>query len=183
MTSIFETVKYWSFDLPNYEEILEFSNRKTESDIDNSLYRWGKNCEIDRIPISAEEFKSILHPSIQLFSDIIGKRFKYSLHDPWINLYKRGYYQELHTHEPADMSCVIFLNTGEDFSKFYFFNRNDISYSKLWRRLVKIEQKHYPEIKDGTIIFFPASSLHGVTKHRNDEIRKTIACNLDLEIL
>ena len=183
MSSIFDTVNYWSFQVPNYGELLEFSSTKTDEDIDNEEFGWGKHCLVDRIPVSGDEFKHLLHPSINLLSKSIGKNFKYTLYNPWINVYKKEFFQELHTHEPHDVSCVLFLNTGENFSNFYFFNRYDITYSPLWKNVLNVKNKYYPKIEDGTIIFFPSNTLHGVTKHNSDIERRTIACNLDLTIV
>ena len=120
MPAIFDTVTYWSFQVPNYEELLDFSNTKTDEDIDNTLFEWGKQCDIDRIPITGVEFQHLLQPSIDLLSDSIGRMFRYTLYDPWMNVYKKGSFQEPHVHEPHDMSCVLFLNTGKNFSDFYF---------------------------------------------------------------
>lgn len=183
MPAIFNTVNYWSFKVPNYEKILEFSNKKTEKEIDNTFFPWSKQCNIGVIPITSTEFQHLLQPSIELFSDSIGRMFHYILHDPWINVYKKGSFQEPHTHEPHDMSCVLFLNTGEDFSNFYFFNRYDISYPLLWKTLLNIDQQHYPKVEDGTIIFFPSTTLHGVTAHNSNIMRRTISCNLELTIM
>ena len=183
MSSVFDTVNYWSFQIPNYEEILEFSSTKTDEDVDNQKFDWGKHCDIDRIPVTGVEFQHLLQPSINLFSESFGKTFKYTLYNPWINVYKRGFFQEVHTHEPHDVSCVLFLNTGKNFSDFYFFNRYDVTYSSLWKSILNVKNKHYPKIEDGTIIFFPGNTLHGVSKHNSDIERRTIACNLDLTIV
>ena len=182
MTSIFSTAHFWSFQVPNYDEILEFVNSKQESDINNEIFPWGRHCEIDRIPITGLEFQNFLQPSIDIFSECIGKVFRYTMYDPWINLYKKGFYQEIHSHDPCDLSCVLFLNTGENFSNFYFFNRYDNRYSRLWEEVLSPNQVFFPEVQDGTIIFFPSATLHGVSKHKSDIIRKTIACNLDLDL-
>ena len=183
MPAIFDTATYWTFQVPNYEELLEFSSTKTDEDIDNKRYQWGTQCDIDRIPIVAREFQHLLQPSLKLFSDSVGRQFRYKLYNPWISVYKRGFFQEIHTHEPADLSFVIFLNTGENFSEFYFFNRYDNSYSPMWKILLNVDkQKHFPKIEDGTIIFFPSDLLHGVTRHNSDTERRTISSNLFLTI-
>ena len=177
---IFPTSYYWIFDIPNFHEIQEYVKLKTK--VDNTNFTWGDICKIDRIPLSLEETKSILLPSIELFANKFRDSQNIKIYDPWINLYKENFFQEVHDHK-NDIACVMFLNDGEEFAKFFFYNRynNSVSY-KLENIFSDMSHNDvwYPDTSAGKVIFFPGTMLHGVSPHKSDIIRKTLSFNIDI---
>mgnify|MGYP005622815763 FL=1 len=102
------------------------------------------------------------------------------MYDPWLNLYKRGYYQEIHDHAGLDISSVFFANDGIDFGKFFFVDRHSCNFSEEYEDLISYTNHHQPTVKKGDIIFFSSHLLHGVSSHENDDIRKTLSVNFKL---
>jgi len=167
---------YIKFEIPNYNELLKFCEQKTE--VNNKKFTWGADCNLDRVPLDAEETSSIIEPSIQQFAKILGKDFGCHLLDPWINYYTRGSYQEVHSHSDNDFASVFLLNDGKGFSQFYFYNEVAMAESR-WNHVVPeiADSQIDPMLKKGEVIFFPGWLQHGVTSHKSDAIRKTLACN------
>ena len=171
---------YWSFQVSNLEQIQEYVDSQTT--IDNSPFNWGNECLIDRIELDTEEVLDLITPSINEFSETWKRQAEIKIYNPWINLYKRGYYQEVHDHR-TDFGATIVLNDDVDFSKFYFFNRNSNCVSNKVLHLLKDLATYdifYPNVKAGTILFFPGTALHGVTVHKSDVVRKTLSFNIDI---
>ena len=164
---------YVKFKAPNVDELFEFVSSKEE---DFSLQPWQKKCKLNTINCDWKETLELMQPSVDKFASFLGKPFEYTLYDPWINCYSNGFFQELHDHRKVDFSSVFFVNTGEDFGKFYFYNRNSNSLPVGWDFL-DFTDTFYPDIEAGDIIFFPSNELHGVTVHNTDVVRKTLACN------
>ena len=102
------------------------------------------------------------------------------MYDPWLNLQKKGYYQEIHDHAGLDISSVFFANDGIDFGKFFFVDRHSCNFSEEYEDLISYTNHHQPSVKRGDIIFFSSHLLHGVSSHENDEIRKTLSVNFKL---
>ena len=172
---------YIKFEIPNYDEILKFCEEKTE--VDNERFTWGANCNLDRVPLSAQETASIIGPSIEELFKILGKNFGCYSVDPWINHYRRGSYQEIHSHSEHDFASVFLLNDGEDFSKFYFYNRRSMGETR-WSHVVPevSNDQLYPIFNAGEVIFFPGWLEHGVTPHKSDVVRKSLACNYNFAL-
>ena len=101
--------------------------------------------------------------------------------NPWLNLYERGYYQELHCHKGNDLSSIFFVNDGINFSELFFYDRNANNFSDNFEELISYESTINIPYKKGDIIFFPSHTLHGVTSHQNDEIRKTLSVNFKID--
>ena len=167
---------YIKFEIPNYDELLEFCEKKTE--VNNEKFTWGADCNLDRVPLDAEETSSIIGPSVQQFAKILKKDFGCYSSDPWINHYTRGSYQEVHSHSENDFASVFLLNDGEEFSQFYFYNEVPMAESR-WSHVVPeiANSQIYPMLTEGEVIFFPGWLQHGVTPHKSDIVRKTLACN------
>ena len=135
--------------------------------------KWDKDCKVKTQPLDEEELSSVLIPSIKLFLDQLDRDLsglKVELTSIWRNIYKKGYYQEIHNHitvEGCNISAVLFL---EDYhpkaSHLYLYNKHGSD--------VDIKPNA------GQIIFFPSHLLHGVTHHQLGSPRTTIAFNLKL---
>ena len=111
----------------------------------------------------------------------LDKKFNYTMFNPWLNLYERGYYQELHCHKGNDLSSIFFVNDGINFSELFFYDRNANNFSDNFEELISYESTTNIPYKKGDIIFFPSHTLHGVTSHQNDEIRKTLSVNFKID--
>jgi len=179
MKELFPTNFFFQYSIPNLSDINNFINRYSDSDVDNEYFNWGINCKVDKIPLKWNDCVDLVQPSLDLLYRDIGS-FNYTIYNPWINLYKRDYFQEVHDHVDSDLISVFFLNNEDDFSRFFFYDRGSSHLSKGLKNLLNCECVHYPEIKSGDVIFFPGHMLHGVTPHRSDIVRKTLAVNFDI---
>ena len=184
MNNIFSNNFYYQFQAPNHVDIIEFIEKQNK--VDNENFSWGKQCKVDRIPISWQDAHELLKPSVNVFSDILGVPFGYTIFDPWVNIYKYGYFQEIHTHIPHDFSMVFFTNTGKNFSDFFFFNKNIIDIPNNWLKLLPdndiSKTVWVPEVNPGDMIFFHSNMLHGVSNHKSKIIRKTLSCNFNFNL-
>ena len=108
-------------------------------------------------------------------------KFSAKILNPWLNKYSRGGFQEIHYHDDCDIAGVVFLNDGEDFSKFYFWDAHHTSFTKPWIKILtqmKLSNIYYPEVKAGDVLLFPSHMLHGVSPHNCDIIRETFSFNV-----
>ena len=177
---IFPTSIYWVYKIPNFQEIKSFAD--SQKNVDNSNFSWGQVCKIDRILLKSNQVENLIKPSLELFWESFKKPANIRMYHPWINLYKKDYFQEVHEHD-SDISCTFFLNDGPDFSKFYFFNRHSNGISNSLRDLFDVTTDQtfwFPNCKEGEVLFFPGSLLHGVTPHNSDIVRKTLTINFDI---
>lgn len=100
-------------------------------------------------------------------------------HPAWINLYKKGSFQEWHHHmDNAMFSFCYFYKMPEhpDSAKLIFRSRNkDLEYN--YPPQFRLQQNYYPEPKQNELIIFPSWIEHMVTMHKCDEERITISGN------
>jgi|TARA_B100000073_G_scaffold24005_2_gene18716 hypothetical protein len=171
---------YWHFRAPNAEEFIEAVENCHEP-IDNDQFRWGKECVIDRVPLKWESWMSIVTPSLHEVANQMNRIFGFVMYDPWINYYKRGYFQEVHDHAMQDLAMVFFANDGEGFSKFCFTDRYSTSLRTEVKKLVGYQNIRGINYKAGDVIIFPGHLMHMVTPHQSDVTRKTFACNIQLK--
>ena len=181
ITIPFSSEFYTIFPAPNAEKFIstidEVCNTKQ---VNNDYFEWGRYCKVDRIPLIWEDFIDLFKPSLDILSKKLNKRFDYTMYDPWLNLYNRNYYQEIHDHAGLDLSSVFFANDGNDFGKFFFVDRNSCNFSEVYEDLISYSNHHQPTVKRGDIIFFSSHLLHGVSSHESDVIRKTLSGNFKL---
>ena len=170
---------YYHAPCLNFKEIEDIVNSYTEDDIDNDAFDWGDNCDMHKTPIKDNNIFPLIVDNLESFAeDIYGNRqgdlFEY-IHDPWLNTYKKGQYQEIHDHAENDFSAVVFMNEGIDFGQFYFMDRTPVRRSNIFQ-----DDISYPNISKGDIFIFPGHMLHGVSPHKNDIVRKTLSFNMDM---
>ena len=183
ITFPFKSEFYTVFPAPNAEQLIsvidEVCNTKQ---VDNDVFEWGKLCKVDTIPLLLQDFLDLYQPSVKVFCQLFKKDIKYTMtmHNPWINLYKKGYFQEVHNHKGNDISSVFFANDGENFSKFFFVDRQTNGYSLIYDKLISYNCSEKPKIKAGDIMFFSSNLFHGVSPHKNDIIRKTLSVNFNI---
>jgi len=182
MKYIFQSNFYTIYQAPNADDLIKFIGGYDETSIDNSQFNWGKMCSSDKISLRWEDCMELLTPSINLFSKEFNVNFNYALCNSWINFYKRGDHQEVHGHPPNHLSGVFIANDGEEFSQFYFLDKDNYAFSDPYSigKIINHNSTHIVELKAGDIMFFPSYMLHGVTPHKSDIIRKSLSFNLDL---
>ena len=169
------------FPAPNSEELISKIEEVCHTKkVDNDGREWGKFCKVDTIPLLWQDFLELYQPSIEVFCKIFKKDIKYTMYNPWLNLYKKGYYQEIHDHADHDISSVFFANDGIDFGKFFFYDRHSCNFSDNYEEFISYDNQKTPPIKRGDIMFFSSHILHGVTSHENDDIRKTLSVNFNI---
>ena len=182
INGLFFTEFYVIFRAPNADELIStIENVCDTHEVDNDYFSWGKHCIVDRIPLRWENFNDLLIPSMKVFAHKLEKDFDYTMFDPWLNLYKKGYFQEIHDHAGNDISCVFFANQGDNFGRFFFTDRNSCNFTPEYEDLINYSNSHEPTIKKGDIMFFSSHIFHGVSPHHNDEVRKTLSFNINLK--
>ena len=179
----YPTLFYWKYDIPNFEELKEYVDSHTE--INNHRMGWADQCLVDTTFIKSSKFVKYIKPSLDLFlKEAFYSNITLNAQYPWINYYKEGYFQEIHDHK-TDIASVFFLNDGEGFSEFYFYNRyNNLASNALMAALddgdLNRGDKWTPKYKAGQVLFFPGTMLHGVTPHKSKVLRKTLSCNFNI---
>ena len=177
---IFPTNFYVQFHVPNAKEIIETIDYYDESHVDNSKFTWGDKCSSGKIPLKWEDYIELFKPSLNIFANEFNSYIDYTMYDPWLNLYKRRDFQEVHDHRENDFACVFIINEGKGFGEFYFKDRNYIFQSSKIEKMVNYSDNYIPELKTGDFIVFPSHMLHGVTPHNSDNIRKTLSFNINI---
>ena len=179
MKFIFPTNFYIQFQVPNAKEIIETIDYYNESHIDNSKFTWGSKSSSGKIPLKWENYIELFKPSLDIFANEFNSYIDYTMYNPWLNLYKRGDFQEVHDHHDHDFACVFIINEGKGFGEFYFKDRN-YSLSLQTDKMINYSNEYTPKLKSGDFIVFPSHMLHGVTPHNSDIVRKTLSFNLDI---
>ena len=180
---------YFKYKLPDFDVLMERLAEVEDTISPDNVRSWGNLCSLETVSeeqMSKVNFSDIISNAIQLLAQDLRTELKYNVFHPWLNQYKRGDHQEAHIHDNCDVAAVIFLNQGDDFGKFYFLDSNAAVLSRPWfpimGNLIGKDPIHFVEdIEPGDIIFFPNNMFHGVTPHKSDEVRKTIAFNIIIE--
>lgn len=185
MNNIFPSNFFYHYRAPNAEEFISALDKIEPSE---EKFPWQVLCNIKTTRLTSSDYAKYLFPSFDLLMEDIEKNSvvqcqkQFIVYDPWINFYGKGSYQETHDHPRSDIACVFFINEGENFSEFYFWDRNYMLIPDSWRIMLNLKNHFFPEVKKGDIIFFPSHCLHGVTQHNSDIVRKTFSCNVSLEL-
>ena len=180
MTVIFPTSFFFQYKAPNADELIEKANSYGEELIDNEKFTWNEHNASDCIQLKWQNWIQLFNPTLELLANELKANFKYTMYDPWLNLYKRGATQEVHDHFPCDFSLIFIVNDGPGFAKFFFLDRHSIDLSTKIAKLTGYHNRFEPELTTGDVLIFPSHQFHGVFPHRSDEIRKTIAVNFDI---
>ena len=172
---------YYLFPAPNAEEIISTIEYVCKTkEIDNEYFAWGKRCKVDKIPLKWENFIDLYKPSIDVLCRKFNKKINYTIYNPWLNLYKRDHYQEVHDHVGTDLSCIFFVNDGVDFGRLFFIGRYSCSCSLKYQEFISYKDNIEPIVKSGDIMFFSSHLLHGVSTHNSDIVRKTLSVNFNI---
>ena len=171
---------YYHAPCINFNEIEDIVNTYTEDDIDNDNFDWGNNCDMDRTPVRNSNILPLISDNFKAFADEVGAKVKAKLWEPWLNTYKKAQYQDVHDHAEHLFAAIIFMNEGVDFAKLYFMDRQKSFSPPFIQNVFQMDDVWYPHVGKGDIIIFPGHMLHGVSPHKNDEIRKTLSLNIDV---
>ena len=174
--SVFDTTFFLKFTPPNSKKLQSLVDKITKAENDDP-HAWDGNCLVETIALNADNWIEHLGPSLDMVSSHFDYTGAYQVGNPWVNLYNENGFQEVHDHHECDMSAVFFVNHGNDFAKFYFYDRMSGMMSRSLQKLTGYKTCCYPDIQPGEFIIFPSSFLHGVSPHRSKEIRKTLAFN------
>jgi len=169
---------YFKSRISNLDEILDVADKLTEYRSENP--HWGAGCTVKTVSMDKVDWHPLLGCAIRKFSKELNWNKVINVDCPWINFYERNGFQEIHHHENCDFGAVIFLNDGKDFSRFFFKNRMCGLIPPTMDRIMDIGDEWIPEVTSGDVLFFPAYTLHGVTPHNSDVMRKTLAFNIKL---
>lgn len=170
---------YTIFDIPNFDEMSEFCSKYTECD---NSFSWQHGCKVNTTSINVDDAVSMLSPTLNEFSKQLNYSFNCDCGDPWLNHYNRDSFQEVHSHSENDFAAVFFMNDGEDFSKFYFYESKSMGHARWVNILPEVaDTNNYFSTQKGKVIIFPGWMNHGVTRHKSDTTRVTMACNFNFQ--
>ena len=144
---------------------------------------------VDNPDIPWDIFLREIMPSIQNFVDRFGSKHKeYSVvgTEMWANKYRKGMYQEAHTH--PDRLCnlvgVYFYTIPKDSGTFLFYDEMYHPYKASGLEDVlhlPTSDSAEPQVKENEVILFPPHYLHHVTQSKTAKERLTISFNIHLE--
>ena len=172
---------YSVIDPPNKEDILyALENAELTKEQECS---WSEGCSIKFERLDLErEFNSLFSPTLNIFFQELNlntKDLSIYCHEIWRNTYSKGFFQEIHDNLPLHLSGVVFLtDEQEDDGQFFFYHKHYSEVSKEWRDIGLFGDRKFVKSKRGRVLLFPSHMLHGVSVHKSDNIRKTVAFNL-----
>tara|TARA_X000000368_G_C22648260_1_gene544037 strand:+ start:110 stop:598 length:489 start_codon:yes stop_codon:yes gene_type:complete len=95
----------------------------------------------------------------------------------WVNINKKGNYNNYHTHPSSDLSCVWYIT--DNFGSIDFQDPSQHSRVSLYRSFNKFTNIKYKCIA-GDLLIFPSDLIHGVKPHTEDTPRISVSFNLIL---
>ncbi len=179
----FNNYFYYHFAPDNKDELIEYC---LNAETTNESFDWGDACRSEKEMLVFDGWNEILQPSIEKFlCELTTVPVKAYIDEIWRNKYTRGSFQEIHHHHGADISFTIFCDDfNETSSEFYFYNENSRYMDIRFRQIMEeagslyMDDSWTPEPMKGDIIFFPSYFLHGVSVHKNDNVRTTVSGNM-----
>ena len=175
MTILFPSNFYTLISPENKDELVEVGNSVDLHE--NQEFTWGGECNVTKERIKIGKIAQLLIPALQTFFEEIEIPFNVQVEEGWRNTYKKEEFQDVHYHPEADLSAVLFLTEND--GEFYFYNRNSVEVSKVWRDSLYLDIKHINASK-GDVLFFPSHILHGVSPNRSEFVRRTVSINMRL---
>jgi uncharacterized protein (TIGR02466 family) len=123
---------------------------------------------------------NIIGHKINEFNKLHNSRATYVIKESWLNIYKKGDYQEYHHHANSTYSAVYFLKSNKECAKIFF--ENPIEPEMLPIRDIEKENEmtfkrcHFEPIENSLLIF-RSYMKHMVEQQKSDFERITIAIN------
>ena len=149
---------------------------------DDQEFEWAEHCAVKFERLKIKDNLKLFIPSINNYLEqlqIEGNSINIQLRGLWRNVYHKHCFQETHDHLHLHLSGVVFITDYQkNDSKFYIQHRHHSEISKEWRELCLGQSRYYVEGKRGQVLLFPSYMMHGVTVHKSNSIRKTVAFNL-----
>tara|TARA_E500000331_G_scaffold276473_1_gene269001 strand:- start:149 stop:742 length:594 start_codon:yes stop_codon:yes gene_type:complete len=93
----------------------------------------------------------------------------------WVNINKKGDYNELHTHPGAELSAVWYIT--DNFDSIHFQDPSEHSRASLYQRINKNTNINY-KCTAGDLLIFPSDLMHGVKPHTEDTPRISVSFNM-----
>tara|TARA_B100000902_G_C27075151_1_gene796011 strand:+ start:294 stop:881 length:588 start_codon:yes stop_codon:yes gene_type:complete len=187
---IFPNQFYYSITSPNKKELVDGIKNAKVDKIRSSTITWNSICGVEVQSLYPNEILPLLYPSLELFFKDLEIDKKIVMTDVWRNTYKRGTFQDIHSHVSDKLNsnpfndlsgCVFLEDSRDDFGSFYFFNRY-ADLSPPWKEIFQNKGLDCTSIsvnyKAGDVIFFPSSMLHGVTVQQSQNLRRTLSFNI-----
>ena len=107
------------------------------------------------------------------------------LNGAWININKRGDYNELHTHPHCHLAAVFWIKYPKDSGKIEFQNPQHFlsageidSYHPDFKNSTNCWQGYWMIPTEGTIIVFPSHLVHGVKPNKTRQDRISFSYNM-----
>lgn len=135
-------------------------------------------------------FAKAIRPNLDEMHEQLGGKplVQIKMCESWINVYKKGDSQEVHTHCGGDnttFSCAYFLQYDPQIdARFIFYNPDQNCHLGYFSRHYPVINTWFPEVNEGDIIIFPSYVHHQVDTQRNyrhDRPRVTVSANFRLE--
>lgn len=170
---------YFQYPYKNHKELLEAIEATDPQEKSSSTF--GSFSSVEKKSYLATDFKELLLQPIEYFAFENGIGLDVDVLNPWMNVYRKKDFLEIHNHPASDLSVVIFLNDGPNFGQFYFSDPSYTQFNRMWYPILeKINRGSIwiPEVKAGDVILFPSHMMHGVSPHKSNQIRKTFAYNV-----
>ena len=96
----------------------------------------------------------------------------------WFNIYRKGDYQEYHSHNPYLLSAIYYLKTPNEGSKLHLRNPfDDMILPNYTEHNTDNAMSMVIQPEDGMFIIFRSHLQHCVEKHMDDEPRISLAYN------
>ena len=96
----------------------------------------------------------------------------------WMNIYRKGDYQEYHNHNPDFLSAIYYLKTPKDSSRLFIKSPlNDMIAPDYTELTMDNKSRQVIQPEDGMLIIFRSHIEHCVEKHMDDEPRISLAYN------
>ena len=115
------------------------------------------------------------------FARALGSEHNYKCTESWVNIAKKGHYQEYHIHPNASFSAVYYVDRPKNSGNIVFRKMPYETYElkgKIAENKLTYQTAVYgPEL--GQLLIFRSYMPHMVTENRSDKNRVSIAFNLD----
>ena len=106
---------------------------------------------------------------------------EYDFDPPWVNIYKKNDFQEMHDHLPSHFSYAYAHKLPESSGDFIFINQGNYNTYTHYENPNVVCKKLKANILEKHILFFPSCVCHMVTPNKSDNLRITISGNITIK--